>query len=426
MFDDGDDKESTPEVTVIGSREEDNKTPVPQMAGDDGDVSMMDVGEVTIATEVSQGVPGTMDNLHPVALPQDSNNSPKSPKMSFDEFGPDSVPHMPTSGFGFPARKVDVPSPNKAKTEEKAVVEPTETVKEAEPTTAPAILPDVSHSVSETLDSLEPGALPEKSNKTKESPQRPFDEFGPDSVPQMSSSSFGFPASRGGHLSPNKDKTEEKTAEVPTEWEPLSATAATVLPEVSQGVPETKESLGPVSLPKESDNSSKSTHKSFDEFGPDSLPPMPSSGFGFPASKVSAPSPKKAELEEKTVVEPTESEKEVEPLTATAIILPEFEGEEMIGDGELPDLVKVVLGKDSTPDFEEEERKLMVEEKGPKGESIPVTCAVSPVADVAPMVTPTKSPKRAAPVIHATPRNSMADFRDQLYKDRSSRKTDSQ
>ena len=137
---------------------------------------------------------------------------------------------------------------------------------------------------------------------------------------------------------------------------------------------------------------------------------MPSSGFGFPASKVNAPSPKKADLEEKTVVEPTGSEKEVDPLTATAIILPEFEGEEMIGDGELPDLVKVVLGKDSTPDFEEEERKLMVEEKGPKGESIPVTCAESPVADVAPMVTPTKSPKRAAPVNHATPRNSMADF----------------
>ena len=39
-----DDKEATPEVTVIGGRDEDNKTPVPTMA-DEGDVSMMDVDE---------------------------------------------------------------------------------------------------------------------------------------------------------------------------------------------------------------------------------------------------------------------------------------------------------------------------------------------------------------------------------------------
>lgn len=303
---------------------------------DDGDVSMMDVAEV------SQSVPETMGSLDPVALPLDCNNFPKSPKMSVEEFGPDSVPPMSTSGFGMPAGKVHVPSPNRAKIEEKAAVEPTEMEREAEPSTPTDILPELSHSVLETLSGLEPVTHPEESEKMS------FEEFGPDSVPPMPSSSFGVPASRGGPLSPNKETTDEKT----------------VCSEGSQGVPETAGSLEPASLPQESDNFPKPAQKPFEEFGPDSVPPMASSGFGFPASKVNVPSPEKTESNKKF----TEPENKVEP--STAIILPEFEGEEMIGDGELPDLVKVVNGsgngKDSTPDFEEEERKLMVEEKGGK------------------------------------------------------------
>merc|ERR1719471_943384 len=131
-----------------------------------------------------------------------------------------------------------------------------------------------------------------------------------------------------------------------------------------------------------------------------------STGLGFPASRVeNVPSPEKLDSKEENP--------EAEPPTATdTLLLPEFEGEEMIGDGELPDLVRVVnggatAGKDSTPDFEEEERKMLVEERKESKEEPSVPSAMSPV--VTPVVTPKKSPKTAL-VKTATPRNSMADF----------------
>ena len=344
-MDDGEDKEATPEVTVIGSREEDNKTPVPHMPGED--VSMMDVGDMSL--NVTEAV-GSLDPVSP--SPQDCKDSAKSPKKPSEALGPGSVSPTPTCGHRIPEGKIVCPSPVMATSEECAFVVP----KEAQPSASTDILPELSESVLETLSGLGPVGHPEKSDENEGSQKVSFEELGPDSVPPMSSASFGFPASRGvGPTSPKTGKDKTSESEKPNEPQ-----IDTVPLDASQGIAETTESLNPASL---RNNSPKSPQKSLEEFGPDSVPPMASTGLGFPASRVeNVPSPEKPDSKEKN------SETGKEAATDT-LLLPEFEGEEMIGDGELPDLVRVVnggsgaAGKDSTPDFEEEERKVLVEER---------------------------------------------------------------
>ena len=133
--------------------------------------------------------------------------------------------------------------------------------------------------------------------------------------------------------------------------------------DASQGIAETTVSLKSSSMRTESDNLPKSPQRSTEVLGPDSVPPMATTGLGFPASRVeNVPSPEKLHFKE-------ENPEADSPTATDTLLLPEFEGEEMIGDGELPDLVRVVnggsgaAGKDSTPDFEEEERKMLVEER---------------------------------------------------------------
>ena len=339
--DDGEDKEATPEVTVIGSREEDNKTPVPQMP--DEDVSMMDVGDMSL------NVTETVGSLSPLA--HNCKESAKSPKKLIEVFVPGSVPPIPTSGHSIPEGQMVSPSPMKATSEEGALVVP----KEAEPSASTDILPELSESVLETLGGLEPVGHPEESNENEEPQKMSFEELGPDSVPPMSSTSFGFPASRGvDPTSPKKIMSKDTTAEEPSLPEKPNEPQI----DASQAIAETTVSLKPSSPRTESDNSPQSAQKPLEEFGPDSVPPMATTGLGFPASRVeNVTSPEKLDPEEDNSETATDT-----------LLLPEFEGEEMIGDGELPDLVRVVnggsgAGKDSTPDFEEEERKMLVEER---------------------------------------------------------------
>ena len=231
-----------------------------------------------------------------------------------------------------------------------------------------------------------------------------FDNLGPDSVPALASSNKAFneeatlgsesvpPPSASGGIPRSPPVEEASEAQ-----DPSDKIAPNVVDEAMSPA-KTQSPVKSVSSPSSSSQNVVSEGSKIEQdvpsntseakapspsLGPDSVPPAPSSNrmaHSPPIGTKSSYSFDISNLGPDSVPPPPPTSSSIPPTSLTSqlnalVDEADADDDDLLGEGALPDLVRVVnasldqpgqAGKDSTPDFEEEERKMMEEEKDRK------------------------------------------------------------